>query len=124
MTAAQQKLTTEAATAAFGAYLRQARNATGMTLRDVEAATDNTVSNGYLSQIEKGTIQQPSPRILHRLADAYGIAYSDLMERAGYVVPSAAPSTLSSFPMRALDDLNADEQKALLEYIEFIKSKR
>lgn len=120
---AQQKITNEAA-AVFGAYLRQARNATGMTLRDVEAATDNTISNGYLSQIEKGTIQQPSPRILHRLADAYGIAYSDLMERAGYIVPTATPSTLSSFPMRALDDLNNDEQKALLEYIEFIKSKR
>lgn len=121
---AQQKITNEAATAAFGAYLRQARNATGMTLRDVEAATDNTISNGYLSQIEKGTIQQPSPRILHRLADVYGITYSDLMQRAGYIVPAATPSTLSSFPMRALDDLNSDEQKALLEYIEFIKSKR
>lgn len=100
-----------------------------MTLRDVEAATEKSVTNGYLSQIESGDIQQPSPRILHHLAGAYGIDYNGLMERAGYLVESTRPpkqaaASINGFPLRALDDLNPEETQAVLEYLEFIKSKR
>lgn len=115
---------------ALGSYLKSTRRALGMTLREVEAATEKSVTNGYLSQIESGDIQQPSPRILHHLARAYGIEYNGLMERAGYLVESTPRSkqrttaSINGFPLRALDDLNPEETKAVLEYLEFIKSKR
>ncbi|MEO6115940.1 MAG: helix-turn-helix transcriptional regulator, partial [Pseudolysinimonas sp.] len=112
----------------LGRYLKSTRGALGMSLRQVEALTEKSVTNGYLSQIESGDVQQPSPRILHGLAAVYGIDYNDLMERAGYLVAATAPgkraSSVNGFPLRALDDLSADETKAVLEYLEFIKSKR
>lgn len=113
----------------LGAYLRQARRANGMTLRAVEGATNRAITNGYLSQIENGDIRQPSPRILHHLADAYGIDFGELMTRAGHRVPAPAGSrtssdTLNGFPLRSLEDLSSKEMSDLLEYLDFIKSRR
>jgi transcriptional regulator with XRE-family HTH domain len=45
-----------------------------MTQRQVEEATEKQVSNAYLSQPETGKIQQPSPNILHALAELYAMA--------------------------------------------------
>jgi transcriptional regulator with XRE-family HTH domain len=113
---------------ALGKYLKQVRGTLGLTLRGVESATSRAVTNGYLSQIESGTIQQPSPRVLHHLAEVYGIDYGDLLERAGHRVPvpagAAREATLNGFPLRALDDLTPDETSALMEYLEFLKSRR
>lgn len=99
-----------------------------MTLRAVEGATGKAITNGYLSQIENGDIQQPSPRILHHLADAYGIDFGELMTRAGHRVPSAKTSraneTLNGFPLRSLEDLSSKEMSDLLDYLDFIKSRR
>lgn len=55
--------------------LRELRH--GKTLREVEAATG--VSNGYLSQLEIGAAANPSPRILKRLAEYYGVSCSELV---------------------------------------------
>lgn len=112
----------------LGNYLRHVRNALGLTLRGVEAATNKAVTNGYLSQIESGSIQRPSPRVLHHLATVYGIDYGELLERAGHRVPAPAGAarsdSLNGFPLRALEDLNPEETTALLTYLDFIKSKR
>lgn len=114
--------------AELGIYLRQVRNALGLTLRGVEAATNKAVTNGYLSQIESGSIQRPSPRVLHHLATVYGIDYGELLERAGHRIPASAAAprseSLNGFPLRALEDLDPDETSALLTYLDFIKSKR
>ncbi len=45
----------------FGAHLARLRNAAGLTLRQVEEATDEEVSNAYLSQLEKNKIAKTSP---------------------------------------------------------------
>lgn len=129
MTAPQEPSSSATNSEALGGYLKSTRRALGMTLRGVETATQKSVTNGYLSQIEGGDVRQPSPRILHRLAEAYGIEYNDLMSRAGYLVESTSTApqsgaSINGFPLRALDDLNAEETKAVLEYLEFIKSKR
>jgi transcriptional regulator with XRE-family HTH domain len=118
----------------LGTYLNRVRRATGMTLRDVEAATSKNVTNGYLSQIEKGDIKQPSPRILHSLAAVYGIDYAALLGRAGHAVPNShddkygearqAADAINGFPLRSLEDLTPDETSALMEYLNFIKSRR
>lgn len=109
----------------FGEYLRRARNATGLTLRAVQDRT--TVTNGYLSQIEGGRIERPSPNVLHQLAEVYGLDYAELLRRAGHAVPSAAGtvrSAASRIPAEALDDLSSDEEQQLLDYLAFLKSKR
>lgn len=110
----------------LGAYLRLSRDAANLTLRQVEAATNKGVTNGYLSQIEKGDIAQPSPRVLHHLATVYGIDYGDLMVRAGHHVPAPASpqeGDLNGFPLRAIADLSPEQQEDLLRYIAFIRKR-
>ena len=68
----------------LGQFLKEARLAKGMSLRDVEKETD--ISNGYLSQLESDKIKQPSPIHLHKLAQLYERDYSELMRLAGYFV--------------------------------------
>ena len=63
----------------FGAYLALLRETTGLSLRQVEAATENEVSNAYLSQLEKDKISKPSPNVLHALARVYNASYEELM---------------------------------------------
>lgn len=74
----------------LGRLLKDARSASGMTLRDVEKLT--RISNGYISLLESDAIKQPSPPHLHELAKAYSLDYGQLMELAGYVAPSQVPS--------------------------------
>jgi hypothetical protein len=47
----------------LGGLLAHLRVAKGLSLRQVEEATDKAVSNAYLSQLEKGRIQKPSPHV-------------------------------------------------------------
>ena len=54
----------------FGAHLARLRNAAGLTLRQVEVATNEEVSNAYLSQLENNKIVKPSPNVLHALKAA------------------------------------------------------
>jgi transcriptional regulator with XRE-family HTH domain len=113
--------------AALGSLLADLRVSKGMSLRQVEEATGRAVSNAYLSQLEKGKIQQPSPSILHQLAGVYAVPYEALMERAGYLQPTADDARagrrkrLAAF---AIDDLTAEEEEELLKYLAFIRSRR
>jgi len=111
----------------FGLYLKSLREGKEMSLRSVEEATGKDVSNAYLSQLENGKIAKPSPHILHSLAGVYGVEYSKLMERAGYISPSSKRSKsekhgkVATF---AIDHLTQDEESELLEYLTFIRKKR
>lgn len=67
----------------IGGELRRLRLLKSETLREVEKATG--VSNAYLSQIETDKINEPSPRILQKLAAHYEASYEELMETAGYL---------------------------------------
>lgn len=112
-------------TSDLGPFLKSARRSVGLTLRDVEAKTD--ITNGYLSQIENQLIAKPSPNVLFQLAELYGVEYSELLVRAGHRVPSAPsqPSdSLNGIPLRALEDLTEDEKKDLMDYLNYLKSKR
>jgi len=118
-------------TRALGVYLRDARKAMHLTLREVEAQTDRAVTNGYLSQIENNVIKQPSPNVLYNLAGLYGLDYRNLLERAGHHAPSSTGSVqgiddevLAGLPLRAIAELNAEERQELTEYIAFMRQKR
>lgn len=66
----------------LGSVLRSARLEKGLSLRRVES--DTGISNGYLSQLETGRAVQPSPHLLRKLSDLYGMPYESLMRAAGY----------------------------------------
>ena len=108
----------------LGALLADLRTAKGLSLREVEQATDRAVSNAYLSQLESGKIKKPSPHVLHRLAEVYVVPYEALMEKAGYLLPSendgGRRKRLAAF---AIDDLTAEEEEELLKYLAFLRSR-
>ena len=109
----------------LGRLLADLRVAKGLSLRQVEEATDKAVSNAYLSQLERGKIRKPSPNLLHSLAAVYGVPYEALMEKAGYLLPSdgkasARQKRLNAF---AIDDLTAEEEEELLKYLAFLRSR-
>jgi transcriptional regulator with XRE-family HTH domain len=99
--------------------------AKGLSLRQVEEATEGVVSNAYLSQLEKGKIREPSPKLLHRLAAVYGVPHEALMERAGYLLPSdrASAARRKRVAAFAIDDLTAEEEEELLKYLAFLRSR-
>jgi transcriptional regulator with XRE-family HTH domain len=109
----------------LGAVLADLRTAKGLSLREVEEATDKAVSNAYLSQLENGKIKKPSPNVLHSLAEVYVVPYETLMEKAGYLLPSedggGRRKRLAAF---AIDDLTAEEEEELLKYLAFIRSRK
>jgi len=107
----------------LGTFLKSSRNARGLTLRAVEEATG--VSNAYLSQLESGKIQKPSPTILHKLSELYGASYSSVMEYAGHPVPgSAAPTVGRDRLASRLGPTTQDEEEALIEYLQFLRTRR
>jgi transcriptional regulator with XRE-family HTH domain len=118
---------TATATPSLGAFLKKARQDVKMSLRDVEEATGKEVSNAYLSQLEGGKITKPSPHILYSLSTALGVAYDSLMERAGYIVPKSARPRGVKYGRAAtfaINNLTADEENELLDYLSYIRSKR
>jgi transcriptional regulator with XRE-family HTH domain len=104
----------------LGAYLRSARDLRKLSLRAVERATG--ISNAYLSQIESGKIREPSPTVLHKLAELYNVLYADLMVLAGY--PESGPTQTEKTADSRLGPMTASEEKAVREYLEFLRSKR
>jgi len=110
----------------LGVVLSDLRKAKGFSLREVEQATGNAVSNAYLSQLENGKIKKPSPNVLHRLAEVYAVPYETLMEKAGYLLPSEGknPGRRRRLAAFAIDDLTAEEEEELLKYLAFLRTRR
>jgi transcriptional regulator with XRE-family HTH domain len=71
MSAGKRRRTMQPPTTVAG-VLAFARELKGLTLREVEKATN--VSNGVISQIETGRIRDPSFALVVRLADFYGLS--------------------------------------------------
>jgi transcriptional regulator with XRE-family HTH domain len=67
----------------LGQVLRQARKHKALSLRYVESKTG--ISNAYISQLETGKIENPSPHFLQKLAELYEISHEELMRAAGYL---------------------------------------
>jgi transcriptional regulator with XRE-family HTH domain len=109
--------------------LREARTIGGLSVRG--AAGQAGISATYLSNLETGMIKDPSPRILYELAKAYaesGVSYGDLMRAAGYLLPgpesNAAAIHALDVALRAKSPLTEDERAALIEYLEWYRSRR
>jgi HTH-type transcriptional regulator, competence development regulator len=115
-------------TLTLGQYLASIRNDRGLSLREVERATDKVVSNAYLSQIETDQIKRPSPNILHALAELYAVPYDILMERAGFVVPTRSRKSPQERHGRvatfADHNLTAEEEARLVEFLGYLRSRK
>ena len=70
---------------ALGAFIRVQRRLADMSLREVAALT--SVSNAYLSQIERG-LHQPSLRVLRSIAQALSLSPEELLRRANFLPAS------------------------------------
>ena len=111
----------------LGIYLRSARLKKQLSLRAVEEATEGEVSNAYLSQLENGKIAKPSPHVLYALSNALEVPYEGLMERTGYIVKASERTEGSKHGKAAtfsIGNLTAEEEKALLEQLNFLRWQR
>jgi transcriptional regulator with XRE-family HTH domain len=112
----------------LGQYLASIRNDRELSQRDVEKATDKVVSNAYLSQIETDQIKRPNPSILHALAELYAVSYEDLMERAGFVVPTRSRRSAQQRHGRvatfAGHNLSNEEEAELVKFLGYLRSKK
>lgn len=118
----------------LGQYLWDLRIAAGMSLRDVEKASDGKVSNAYLSQLETGKI--PSPAILHEIADVYearlpknapiACSFERMMELAGHIRPSSSKrkQRKSRLPTFATEELTPEEEDELLKFLGYLRMRR
>jgi transcriptional regulator with XRE-family HTH domain len=101
---------------ALGAFIRTQRKLAHLSLRQLAEMT--TLSNPYLSQVERG-LHQPSVRVLKLIAEALNISAETLLEQAGLLGGSdsgdraAATAESVQAAIRA-DQRLTDEQKAAL----------
>ena len=72
---------------ALGEFIREQRQLARLSLREMARLT--SISNAYLSQVERG-LHAPSVRVLHAVSDALGIPLEDLIVRTG---PSSADAS-------------------------------
>lgn len=104
---------------ALGGFIRAQRQLAKLSLREMAAMT--SVSNAYLSQVERG-LHQPSLKVLYKIADALQLSTEQLIGQAGWAggAPSSAPSSALSAAgdteeaIRADPRLSPEQRSALL----------
>jgi transcriptional regulator with XRE-family HTH domain len=108
----------------LGPFLLDVRNGKRLSLRDVERETNGQIKSGYLSQLERGQIARPSPRILWILGNAYGLDYDHLLSLANYeMLPSTArpkASALRGISLKAIAELDDDDRKLVRDFVEML----
>jgi transcriptional regulator with XRE-family HTH domain len=67
---------------ALGAFIRERRKQANLSLRQLAEMT--SLSNPYLSQIERG-LHQPSVRVLKALSEALNVSAETLLAQAGLI---------------------------------------
>jgi transcriptional regulator with XRE-family HTH domain len=103
---------------ALGSFIRSQRKLANLSLRQLAELT--SLSNPYLSQIERG-LHQPSVRVLRSLADALNVSAETLLTQAGLfesaadaVAPDASEVQQTTESVIRADARLDDEQKAAL----------
>lgn len=78
---------------ALGSYIRTQRQLANLSLRKLAELA--SVSNPYLSQVERG-LHQPSMRVLVSIAEALNISAETLLARAGVLPDEAAKAAATA----------------------------
>ena len=84
----------------FGIRLRELRNKSGMTQR--ELAQKVGVDFSYLSKIESGAVPPPSPKVISRIAMALKADENELITLAGRIPPDIAQTLRKSMMTQRL----------------------
>jgi transcriptional regulator with XRE-family HTH domain len=104
---------------ALGGFIRAQRQLAKLSLREMAAMT--SVSNAYLSQVERG-LHQPSLKVLHAIADALQLSTEQLLSQAGWVnaapgeaaAPDAVGATSTEDAIRNDPRLSPEQRVALI----------
>lgn len=109
---------------ALGGFIRAQRQLAKLSLREMASMT--SVSNAYLSQVERG-LHQPSLKVLHSIADALQLSTAQLLKQAGWVSgvedPAPEPVGGTEEAIRADPRLSPEQRAALLGvYRSFVES--
>jgi transcriptional regulator with XRE-family HTH domain len=119
-------------------YVAHVRGIRGYTLRDVAELVATAIahktlpeqcslSRGYLSNLEAGKYANPSPFKLQALAHVYDISYEVLLQKSGYwkkIDDKGQQDAICTLMLKEVHEMTPDERQSLLEYINFMKSKR
>jgi Zn-dependent peptidase ImmA (M78 family) len=107
----------------LGEKLRKSRTDRKLSLREVERRSG--INTGYLSQLERNEIANPTPSVLQKVAKAYEEPFQVLMGWAGYIEDDPA-GTSPNFK-RALDVLGEDftdeELKAIRAVLDVMRGR-
>lgn len=100
---------------ALGAFIRSQRRLANLSLRQLAEMT--SLSNPYLSQIERG-LHQPSVRVLKLLSEALNVSAETLLAQAGLLSPGHPGDTDAALPVetaiRAEQRLSEEQKTALI----------
>jgi transcriptional regulator with XRE-family HTH domain len=103
---------------ALGAFIRSQRKLANLSLRQLAEMT--SLSNPYLSQVERG-LHQPSVRVLKLISDALNLSAETLMTQAGLIDPTGpgradaeSPTAQTEAAIRADQRLTDDQKTALI----------
>ena len=110
-------------TRTLGTQLSQLRELRRQTLRTVAEAAG--ISGAYLLKLERDAVQSPSPHVLRRLADHFGVSYLGLMHLAGYEVTDGdrrAPAVSVLADALAAEPLTDEEQRAVAAFLSALRS--
>lgn len=110
----------------LGKTLKETRELRSMTLREVEEGSG--ISNAYLSQLENDKIKRPSASVLYKLAHLYKLELNILLTAAGIIEKSSSQNQRNLEWDKRISfytgDLSEDQKDQVLDYIQFLKSKR
>src|SRR4051794_22295726 len=97
----------------LGAYIRAQREAANLSLRQM--AELSSVSNAYLSQIERG-LHQPSVAVIMAIASALELSGEALLAQAGLIRPDSSTTIRDAGVAGAIlaDPSLTDDEKDVL----------
>lgn len=114
----RQKVDTE-----LGRTIKEARKAKGLSLRALEQETK--IPNAHLSQLETGTIGQPSMAVLFAISEALDVDFQKLLRLAGLAEPASAGSrSVPGVAFRGSGDLTPEEADEVVRFIDLLKKRR
>ncbi|RZT85354.1 transcriptional regulator with XRE-family HTH domain [Pseudonocardia sediminis] len=106
---------------ALGGFIRAQRQMAKLSLREMAAMT--SVSNAYLSQVERG-LHQPSLKVLRSIADALHLNTDQMLRQAGWstaddeseedVEPATSSSAVDTEAVIRADPRLSEEQRTAL----------
>jgi transcriptional regulator with XRE-family HTH domain len=105
----------------LGRRLRSLREQRGKSLREIERVS--SINSGYLSQLERGAVAQPTPSMIQRLSEAYDIPLPELMSWAGYSMPESKMTPSQARALKYIGDPSDEEVEAIRAVLDVLRKR-